>query len=251
MDFHCHLDLYPNARQVYTKTLLQTEFVWLVTTSPKAYAATIRVLPPTETLFISPGLHPEVADKKSGELEMLLSQMETCTGVGEIGLDGSPRYSRHFELQKHIFESVLRKCSGLGGRVLSIHSRAAAKEVLDALEAHPGFGVAVLHWFTDAPSQLFRAVESGCWFSVGPAMLESANGRKLSGLMPRDRVVSESDGPFAKMRGASVMPWEAATVAVKLADIWGVQREEAMQSLRSNGLRLSRLLTGEVRGSEQ
>ena len=243
MDFHCHLDLYPNARQVYADALERVEFIWLVTTSPRAFSATTKVLPASERMFISPGLHPEVADKKFGELEVLISQIETCSGVGEIGLDGSPRYKQHFELQRQIFQSVLKECVALGGRVLSIHSRMAARETLDILEAYPGFGVAVLHWFTASSSQLLRAKELGCWFSVGPAMLASANGQKLAELIPSDRIVPESDGPFAKLRGASVMPWEAITVAVKLADIWGVQREDAVLSLRLNGLRLAKLLT--------
>ena len=73
-------------------------------------------------------------------------------------------------------------------------------------------------------------------------MMESANGRKLAALMPRDRVVSESDGPFAKVRGAHVMPWEANTVAVKLAEAWCVSHEDASIALKSNGLRLIELL---------
>lgn|SRR5574337_1850689 len=242
MDFHCHLDLYPDAKHVYVEALRRTEFVWLVTTSPRAYAATSRVLAATPKCFISPGLHPEVADKKHGELEMLLSQMEVCTGVGEIGLDGSARFSRHFELQTHIFKSVVENCARLGGKVLSIHSRAAAEKILDILDANPGFGTAVLHWFSDSPSLLRRAVESGCWFSVGPAMMESANGRKLAALMPCDRVVPESDGPFAKLRGAHVMPWEANAVAVKLAEAWCVSQVDASIALKSNGLRLIELL---------
>lgn len=245
MDFHCHLDLYPNARQAYVDALKRVEFVWLVTTSPRAFSATSRVLPATERIFISPGLHPEVADKKFGELEALLSYMENYPGVGEIGLDGSPRYRRHLELQRHIFQSVLQKCVTLEGRVLSIHSRAAARETLDFLEVYSGFGTAVLHWFTDSPSQLLRAKGWGYWFSIGPAMLHSANGRKLAELMPRDRVVSESDGPFAKVRGASVMPWEAATVSIKLAEIWGIQPEKAAHTLRANGLRLASRLTAD------
>ena len=245
MDFHCHLDLYPDAKKVYVEALQRTEFVWLVTTSPRAYAVTSKVLASTRKFFISPGLHPEIADKKSGELDMLLSQMESCTGVGEVGLDGSARYSQYFELQMHIFKSVVERCTRLGGRVLSIHSRAAAEKILDILDANPGFGVAVLHWFTDSPSQLRRATESGCWFSVGPAMLETSNGRKLAALMPRDRVVSESDGPFAKIRGAHVLPWEADNVAVKLADAWRMPQEEVSNVLRSNGLRMTELLIGE------
>jgi len=245
MDFHCHLDLYPDAKQVYAEALRRTEFVWLVTTSPRAYAATSRVLATTPRFFISPGLHPEVADKKSGELEMLLSQMENCTGVGEVGLDGSARYSQHFDIQTHIFKSVVENSARLGGRVLSIHSRAAAETVLNILDANPGFGTAVLHWFTDSPSLLRRAVVSGCWFSVGPAMLETANGRKLVALMPRDRVVSESDGPFAQVCGAPVMPWEANAIAAKLASMWCLSQQDALVALKSNGSLLVELLIGE------
>ncbi|NKI18586.1 TatD family hydrolase [Spongiibacter sp. KMU-166] len=242
MDFHCHLDLYPDARNVYAEASDRVEFVWLVTTSPRAFAATSKVLLASEKIFISPGLHPEVAGKRSGELEMLLSQMEQYSGVGEVGLDGSSRYKQHFELQKNIFQSVLQKSVNLGGRVLSIHSRSAAKDVLCLLESHPGYGTAVLHWFTDSPSQLSRAKEMGCWFSVGPAMVASANGRKLASLMPRDRVVPESDGPFAKVRGASVMPWEAASVASTLSEIWSIPVEEVVLLLRDNGSRLTQVL---------
>lgn len=243
-DFHCHLDLYPDARQVHAEALQKTEFIWLVTTSPKAYIATSKVFPSTSNLFISPGLHPEIADKKYSELDLLLSQIETCIGVGEVGLDGSERYGEQFKLQLHIFNSVVEKCTKSGGRILNIHSRAAANEVLNILDANPGFGLAVLHWFTDSRLQLRRAVESGCWFSVGPAMLESTNGQKLAALMPRDRVVSESDGPFAKVRGARVMPWEANMVTIKLADAWHVSQEDVSIALNLNGQRLMMLLAG-------
>ncbi|WP_419721052.1 TatD family hydrolase [Pectobacterium brasiliense] len=70
---------------------------------------------------------------------------------------------------------------------------------------------------------------------MGPTMMESANGRKLAALMPRERVVPESDGPFAKMHGVHVMPWEANTVAIKLAEIWDIPQDEASFLLKSNG----------------
>ena len=251
MDFHCHLDLYPEAKEVCVKASQRTDFVWLVTTSPRAYSATSKVLAASKKLFISPGLHPEIADKKYTELEMLLSQMENCTGVGEIGLDGSTPYRHYFELQRKIFKTVVENSVRLGGRVLNIHSRAAAREVLDILDANPGFGVAVLHWFTDSPSLLRRAAESGCWFSVGPAMMTSVNGRKLASLMPRDRVVPESDGPFAKVHGAHVMPWEADSVATKLGEAWGISQNDASEALKANGLSLISLLKETVISPEK
>lgn len=238
MDFHCHLDLYPNARQVYAEAMGRMEFTWLVTTSPRAFVATSKVLQLGEQLCISPGLHPEIADQKHVELPLLLEQIEHSAVVGEVGLDGSPRYGQHFELQKRIFSAVVERCKARGGRILSIHSRAAAAEVLDTLQAHDGFGIAVLHWFTDSLPLLRRAADLGCWFSIGPAMLNSANGRKLVAQMPRDRVVPESDGPFAKSGGTPVMPWQAMDVAEGLAVAWQTSPDVARAVLQGNGARL-------------
>ena len=238
MDFHCHIDLYPNARNVYAEAQRRMEFVWLVTTSPRAFAATSKVLAPTENIVVSPGLHPEVVDQKAPELELLLRQLATTVAVGEVGLDGSARYRQHFALQTRIFSAVVERCQYLGGRVLSIHSRAAAKEVLDVLEQFPNFGTAVMHWFTDSAPQLRRASDIGCWFSVGPAMLSSANGRKLVTMLPRDRVVPESDGPFAKTLGGPIMPWEASSIATHLAELWSMSAPDVSEKLLMNGRNL-------------
>lgn len=242
MDFHCHLDLYPDARQVYAQALTRNEFTWLVTTSPRAFAATSKVLPATSRLVISPGLHPEVADSKAGELDMLLGQVRESHVVGEVGLDGSPRYRAHFGLQQAIFGSMLYECQLVGGRVLSVHSRFAANEVLEAFANRPGFGTAVMHWFSGSPSEMARATDIGCWFSVGPAMLESPNGRRLAQMMPRDRVVPESDGPFATVGSKTVMPWDALSTATVLARLWALPEEDAREALISNGRQLSKLL---------
>ena len=58
MDFHCHLDLYPNAREVFKEAAQKNEFTWLVTTSPKAFVATARVLTGAANVLVTPGLHP-------------------------------------------------------------------------------------------------------------------------------------------------------------------------------------------------
>lgn len=246
MDFHCHLDLYPDARNVYAEANRRMDFTWLVTTSPRAFAATCKVLPQTEAIIVSPGLHPEVAAQKATELELLLQQMTNSMAVGEVGIDGSARYRQHFDLQKHIFSAVVERAQSLGGRVLSIHSRAAANEVLSVLEEFPGFGTAVLHWFTDPASILHKAISMGCWFSVGPAMLTSANGRKLASMLPIDRVVPESDGPFAKTASGPVMPWEASTVAVQLGELWGMPPGAADEHMARNGQALQLRLSSKV-----
>lgn len=242
MDFHCHLDLYPGAREVYRDAAQRNEFTWLVTTSPKAFAATSRTLEPYPSILITPGLHPEIAHERAEELDLLLDQIEGVSAVGEVGLDGSPRFKAHFNVQHRIFSAVIAQCEKLGGRTLSIHSRRAVSEILAEFELHPNFGTAVMHWFSGSQSELKAAVAHGCWFSIGPAMFDSANGRALAAAMPRDRVVPESDGPFAKVAGKPVMPWSTSQTSENLAPLWGISSDEAAEILAVNGRQLLRLM---------
>lgn len=242
MDFHCHLDLYPEARKVYKEASQRNAFTWLVTTSPKAFAATSRVLEALPTVLITPGLHPEIAQDRASELPLLLEQIVAVRAVGEVGLDGSPRFKPHYNVQRHVFSAVVARCAESGGRTLSIHSRCAVRDVLSELSQHPGFGRAVMHWFSGTLAELRAADNQGCWFSVGPAMLESANGRSLATRMPRDRVVPESDGPFAQVAGKPVMPWDADQTAKGLSALWGVSAEETAKLLQRNGEQLLKLM---------
>lgn len=242
MDFHCHLDLYPNALEVCNEAARRNSFTWLVTTSPKAYAATSRVLGSASNVLITPGLHPEIAQQRAGELQLLLQQIAGAVAVGEVGLDGSSRYRSSYETQLRVFSEVLSRCRELGGRTLSVHSRQAVKAVLDALEHHPGYGTAVLHWFTGSLAELRAAVAHGCWFSVGPAMFASAAGKALAARLPRDRVVPESDGPFAKVNGQAVMPWSGPDTVRHVAHAWGCSEYDAQRALDENSENLLRLI---------
>jgi TatD DNase family protein len=133
-----------------------------------------------------------------------------------------------------VFDRILELCEGAGGRTLSIHSRRATSAVLDRLEANRGAGRPILHWFSGTVRELSRAVQLGCWFSVGPAMLASEKGRALTAKMPRDRLLTETDGPFAQVDGTSALPWDSARTVPHLAQIWGDATEAVERQLLAN-----------------
>ena len=232
IDFHCHLDLYPNALQLLDEVARRNEFTLAVTTSPRAFIATSRVFSGRASVHIGLGLHPEVAEAKQGEEDLLVQLIASARFIGEIGLDGSSRFKRSLPLQVRIFTSAIAECQRQGGRVMSIHSRGAETRVLDTLEAHPGAGTPVLHWFSGNRAELQRAIRLGCWFSVGPAMLAGAKGRAHLSEMPLNRVLPETDGPFAKRRGATLMPWEASDIADYLEPL--LNGSTAAETLRAN-----------------
>lgn len=234
IDFHCHLDLYPRALQLLPQVQRKNKFTFIVTTSPKAFVATSKVFASYSNLHVGLGLHPEVAEAKSHELDMLIDLVKSTHLIGEIGLDGTSRFKHTLPIQERIFRAVLNECKMEGGRILSIHSRGAESHVLDLLIEAPTAGVAVLHWFSGNQRELNRAIDMGAWFSVGPAMLRGKRGCELATRMPRNRVLPESDGPFTQINGRPQFPWEAWEVCKTLSQLWNMHLTEVEEQMIAN-----------------
>lgn len=238
IDFHCHIDLYPNPVEVAQICAERGLYVLSVTTTPSAWKVTASLAGPrTQTAL---GLHPQLAHERKSELLLFDQLLPQTDYVGEIGLDGAPEFRKSWQDQCDVFEHILRSCEEAGGRVMSIHSRRAASAVIERLEACPSAGTPVLHWFSGSQKELYRAVDCGCWFSVGPAMLAGERGRKLALRMPRERVVTETDGPFTERNGRTLFPWDAETAEIALAEIWQLSKDETRRVLHSDLARLAR-----------
>ena len=234
IDFHCHIDLYPDPHAIAEGCRKRGTYVLSVTTTPTAWHGTRALARDGDRIRTALGLHPQLAHERKSELALFDELLPRAHYVGEIGLDGAPEFRRHWVTQLAVFDHVLGACAGAGGRILSIHSRRASQAVLDRLAAHPQAGVPVLHWFTGSIQDLDRAVSLGCWFSVGPAMLRSERGKALVARMPRERLLTESDGPFAQIDGAAVLPWQAELAVGTLAEFWSVSARDAEDLLLRN-----------------
>ena len=234
IDFHCHLDLYEDARNVLRQAARRRCFVLAVTTTPLAWEGTRALVGSTRGVQVAVGLHPELAATRYRETDRICELVSETPYVGEIGLDGSDRHRSSLSIQRQTFESVLSACEANGGRVMSIHSRGATSLVLDHLEAHPRSGIPFMHWFSGTQSELARAIDLGCWFSVGPAMLRGEKGRRLASLMPIDRVLTETDGPIARQRGRVLMPWSVREAEVELGTLWKLSVSTVQRRLSRN-----------------
>ena len=243
IDFHCHLDLYPDALKLLPAVVKRNVFTLVVTTSPRAWQATSRVFAGYDNIKVALGLHPEIADQKVSEKELLVSSISKAEFVGEVGIDGSQRYQKTLPLQESIFEEVLTECERVGGRILSIHSRNAASRVLNLVERHCRNSTPVLHWFSGTLQETRRANELGCWFSVGPAMLRGAKGRAILKELPMERVLPETDGPFATNHSTPLMPWDAISIADTVTPLWGIQKDEVILQMKRN---LSTLINAQI-----
>jgi len=234
IDFHCHLDLYPDALSMLPEVVRQNEFTLAVTTSPRAWLATSRVFSGCNTIHVALGMHPEIIAKKFNERDLLISSIKSAEFIGEVGIDGSPQHINTLDQQTKLFRDVLVECELVGGKIISIHSRNAADCVLRLLRNNSKSSIPVLHWFSGTQSELRQALEIGCWFSIGPAMLAGAKGLRLVAEMPPDRILPETDGPFAQKNTRPLLPWNAFDIVDDLATLWKLNREEVGLQMRQN-----------------
>ncbi|WP_119306991.1 Qat anti-phage system TatD family nuclease QatD [Cohaesibacter haloalkalitolerans] len=234
IDFHCHIDLYSDPASVLRGVDARGTYVLAVTTTPKAWRGTTKLIGARRRVRVALGLHPELVAQRYGEVALLCGLLPEARFVGEIGLDGSSAHRDSLDLQHNVFERILAASAKHGGRIMSIHSRGAATLVLDTLEKHWGAGVPILHWFSGSHQELERAIAMGCWFSIGPAMLKSRKGRELASRMPLKRVLTETDAPFARTNSRPLMPWQAYDCLTELGAITGTEPDELKSQILDN-----------------
>lgn len=236
VDLHCHLDLYPDPVAVVNKCKEKQLYVLSVTTTPSAWSGTSRIAKDCPRIRTALGLHPQLAHQRSHELAIFDALISETKYVGEIGLDGSKDFKPFMEAQLRVFRHILNSVNQAGGRIMSIHSRSSASAVLSELTKCNG--IPVFHWFSGSISELKQAIASGGWFSVGPSMLSTKRGQELVSMLPRNKVLTETDGPFAKFRGNSLMPWDVDIVFDQLSKIWNIESLEAKELIQGNFRRL-------------
>lgn len=149
------------------------------------------------------GLHPwwVSADecRLAEELRAFDDALPETRYVGEVGLDFSKRRIATRDAQLCAFRHIAGACAKEGGKVLSVH---CVKAYDDALSILKGSGclascTCIFHWFSGSFPQLTQAVDAGCSFSVGACMLETKKGREYAKAIPLQKLLLETDAPFA------------------------------------------------------
>lgn len=219
-DFHCHIDLHPNPPGLIARCEKEQIAVIAVTTTPLAFSQNLTWTKDSVYVHAAVGLHPELVGERYAEADMLERLIASSRLVGEVGLDGSPQHRASYGKQKDVFARVLRAAQTHGGRVLTIHSRRAARDVIDLIEQHSDRNrvLCMLHWFSGSIAEARRASEFGCYFSVNAAMLRQDRGRALVRGLPRDRLLTETDSPFMTLNGRKASPVDSLNLMGELAE---------------------------------
>ncbi len=236
VDFHCHVDLYPDHALAVREADAAGVFTLAVTTTPLAWPRNHELARRTKHVRAALGLHPQLVAERENEIEVWERYLSETRYVGEVGLDAGPRFFKSLDAQKRVFQRVLEHCAQAGDKIITIHSIRSAKAVLDLVEAYlpPERGKIVLHWFTGTKSEARRALELGCYFSINAGMLDNERHASMVEVIPLDRMLTETDGPFTRTGDRPSQPTDVAVVVEALGRLRGLRAADVAQVVRDN-----------------
>lgn len=193
-----------------------------------------------DEIYFAVGFHPVEADKYDEKLITCFINHPKCVAVGEIGLDyhwvKEPEkqqkqidlFHRQIEIAKEYKKPVI------------IHIREATADSVKVLEAHPDI-TGVLHCY-NAAEELLKFQER-FYYGIG-GVITFKNAKKLINVfpkIPKNRVVIETDAPYLTphpFRGKRNEHSYTVYVRDKIAELWGVEKEEAENITTQNAKEL-------------
>lgn len=245
LDVHCHIDLYPDRARVLADAAAAGVVVLGVTNRASEYRNVRTALASQPNLLLGLGIHPEAAGSTylRHELAMFSQMVETTTLISEVGLDLklATRPSQYFgdsptmAAQTALMERILEH--DLQGKLLSVHSRGASRQLADML-AIAGLP-AVFHWFCDGLDDARYVADKGFSFSVNPAMADPTLGSpEVLSWLPAELLHLETDGPFVRWHGRDMAPRDFRSFLSFLAEFRREPLEPLTEQIEQNSARL-------------
>ena len=178
------------------------------------------------------GMHPLKSELHKSEFSKFLSYLDYTSYIGEIGLDFSREGFKQKDLQ---IESLKRILSSISEKpkIVSLHSRRAEKEVLQLLIEN-NISNAIFHWYSGPISLIDEIAKHGFYFSINPAMIKSDNGKKIIERIPKNLILTETDGPYIKIEDNLVRPKDVELVEEFFAKKWNSTLSDIDELIHKN-----------------
>jgi len=239
IDTHCHIDLYSNPTQVANRANRARVLTVLVTNLPSAFERAFPHVAAFDHIRPALGLHPLLAEQHLPERERFSALIDKTSYIGEVGLDFSAAGKETRDLQTESFRFVL-DAIGSKPKFVTVHSRRAESAILEILEETEYEFPVVFHWYSGPVKVLEMAIQKGHFFSVNPSMTLSPNGQKIISRIPPERLLTETDGPFVKIRGRIVEPQDINIVEKYLSSVWSTSESDVRAIIRANFMKILR-----------
>lgn len=197
-DTHFHLDLQKSLPDALSEIEVNETYTIAVTNLPPLYEKLKNSIN-SKYVRVALGFHPELVAQYQKYIPEMWRLLPDAKYIGEVGIDLKTSKSSR-DIQISFFEELIHRSSQMGGKIMSIHSRMAAAEVVSIIGEKYN-GKIILHWFSGTKQIQLKAIEKGCYFSVNNAMLNSESGRKVIEIIPSDKILIETDSPFVSAEG--------------------------------------------------
>lgn len=255
-DMHCHIDFQEDPAGFLDEAdALGLSFL-SCTVTPEGYREA-QSWKDRRNVALGLGAHPWwVADGRVDEdsLHETVSLVPDAPFIGEIGIDLSPKHVDLSSKDRQIeaFQAIVKASAASGSKVLSIHSVKSAGLVLDILEeagCTPAAAGAtpILHWFSGSTPELWRGIRLGCYFSVGEPFLHTRHAKEYLKLIPREKLLLETDYPPEHAGFTPEYYGHALVNATSIiAASWNVPEHEAAETLAASSEAIFRRAKGEA-----
>jgi len=201
------------------------------------------------SVFFAAGIHPHEADRYTAAdmdtLRHIVLDADKVVAIGEIGLDHYKGYSDP-AAQERLFDDCLKLAMETDLPVI-LHNREAGKPFIDTLKDPRLKGLrGVVHCFSGDAALLKEVLDLGLHVSfTGSITFDKAVSLKaLARLVPIERLLLETDGPFltpAPHRGKRNEPAYVRYLLDAYSDIYGLSRDDTARITTHNADRLFRL----------
>ena len=239
-DSHCHLHFpqFDADRDAVLARMKEKDMgAVLIGTDLQTSITALELARQHDFLWASVGLHPndeEVFDVSKYEE---LAKDPKVVGIGECGLD---YFRSKPDGQKERFEQHIALAQKLN-KALVIHCRNAHDDMLDILSNSPELKnknlTVVMHFFTGSGELAQKYLDLGCYLSFpGPVTYTDMYDESIL-ICPLDKMLIETDAPFAApvpFRGKRNEPAYVIEVAAKIAVVKGISVEEVAQATAKN-----------------
>lgn len=236
VDYHCHLDLYRDPEGMFATAASCDAEILSVTTTPLAWQQNRAFARNIPNVRIGLGLHPQLVGQRIADINAFAEYAPQARFIGEVGLDAGPRYYKSLDEQQSILTEVIRLSVAHGPKIISMHCVRAYRPIFALLDAHwqPSAGTIVLHWFSGSTTDVKKAVERGCFFSINPQMESSPSGRRAVMAIPIERMLTETDGPFTVRDREPRTPGDVASAIRLIAVVKRLSAEQVQSAIWRN-----------------
>jgi TatD DNase family protein len=230
-DTHFHLDLQKSRSDILEEIEINSIYTIAVTNLPSLYEKLSNEVN-SKFVKVALGFHPELIGKYQKYIPDMWRLLPNAKYIGEVGIDlKTGKESKNLQLS--FFGELINKCNILGNKVLSVHSRAAAAEVISIIGDNFN-GKIILHWYSGTKQNQEQAIRNGYYFSINYAMLNSDSGRKIINMIPDDKILIETDSPFTSINGHVYRPSEIGKITEGIALIKNTSTEIIQNILWNN-----------------